>query len=85
MYLESLFYLIEVDASVPVLDYKGKRDGELHVKLNIVAEDDDREILLEDGLPPDSLEDLIGSPSQPLIAEALRVLIVLSTAEQESQ
>lgn len=60
VYLDSLYYLIDIDLSTSVIDYKGKVEGELSLKMWIT---DDRGIPFysEDGVSPlDSVDQLQG-------------------------
>lgn len=60
VYLDSLYYLFDVDMTTPIIDYKGKPEGELRVKMTLVADEQDTPLKLKNGDFPDSIEPLKG-------------------------
>ena len=58
IYLDSLYHLIDIDFSTAVIDYKGKVDGELSVRMRLTDEND-IPFNNSDGSPVDSVEQLL--------------------------
>lgn len=55
VYLSALFYLVEVEENVPIIDYKGKCNGELMIKVHF---DVDVDKLLDEVSPADPDSDV---------------------------
>jgi len=58
IYLESLWWLLPIEITSPVIDYKGKSEGKLSVAISITAPDGQE--LCKDGVPGDSVEHFMG-------------------------
>lgn len=58
IYLDSLYHLIDIDFSTSVIDYKGKVEGELSVRIRL-SDENDIPFCNPDGSPVDSVEQLL--------------------------
>ena len=59
IYLESLWWLLPVQLSSPVIDYKGKSEGRLTVDIRMLSADGS-ELSLPDGSPGERMEQFVG-------------------------
>ncbi|EKX44741.1 hypothetical protein GUITHDRAFT_109518 [Guillardia theta CCMP2712] len=57
VYLESLYWLIPIELTTPIIDYKGKSEGEISVKIEVLNEQG-KTFEVEDGVPAENIRDI---------------------------
>ena len=57
MFFVSLYWLIPIELTTPIIDYKGKSEGEISVKIEVLNEQG-KTFEVEDGVPAENIRDI---------------------------